>query len=78
LRRPEDFVTFCAWTGRVRWKDQWVSVEPFLHERYGLTISHGISEEGLAKLMKDVPREGQRSGKPEAPRPDDGRAARPE
>lgn len=78
VRRLEDFVTFCAWTGRVRWKDQWVSVEQFLHERYGLTISHGISEEGLAKLMKDVPREGQRGGKPESPRPDDGPAARPE
>lgn len=55
VRRLEEFVTFCAWTGRVRWKEQWVSVEHFLNERYGVTISHGISEEAVAKFMQDVP-----------------------
>lgn len=60
VRRLEEFVTFCAWTGRVRWKDQWVSVEHFLNERYGLMISHGISEEALAKFMQDVPPQGRR------------------
>eukprot|EP01035_Chromulina_nebulosa_P042805 gene42805-57956_t len=55
VRRLEEFVTFCAWTGRVRWKDQWVSVETFLHERYGLNISHGISEEALKGFLRDLP-----------------------
>lgn len=55
LRRLEEFVTFCAWTGRVRWKGQWVSVETFLHERYNLNISHGISEEALAGFLRDLP-----------------------
>jgi integral membrane sensor domain MASE1 len=55
VRRLEEFVTFCAWTGRVRSNEQWISVEQFLNERYGLTISHGISDEGLAKLLQDVP-----------------------
>ncbi len=55
VKRLEEFVTFCAWTGRVRWQDQWVSVERFLKERYNVNISHGISEEALANLRKDTP-----------------------
>lgn len=55
VKRLEEFVTFCAWTGRVRWNDQWVSVEKFLHERYNVNISHGISEEALSSLLKELP-----------------------
>ena len=55
VRRLEEFVTFCAWTGRVRWKDQWVSVETFLHERYDVNITHGISEGALDALLKEMP-----------------------
>ncbi len=55
VRRLQEFVTFCAWTGRVRWKDQWVSVETFLQQRYNLSISHGISEEALAGFLRDLP-----------------------
>ena len=56
VRRMKEFVTFCAWTGRVRWKDEWVSVEQFLYERYNVSVSHGISAEALARLMQDMPR----------------------
>ncbi|HVU24095.1 MAG TPA: MASE1 domain-containing protein [Opitutus sp.] len=55
VRNLKEIVTFCAWTGRVRWKDQWVSVETFLQERYNLNISHGISTDALAKLRQDLP-----------------------
>ena len=55
VRRLEEFVTFCAWTGRVRWHDQWVSVETFLRERYNLNISHGISDDAIADFLKDLP-----------------------
>lgn len=54
VRRLEEFVTFCAWTGRVRWQNQWVSVEQFLSERFDLNVSHGISEEALAVLQKTM------------------------
>jgi integral membrane sensor domain MASE1 len=54
VRKLQDVVTFCAWTGRVRWRDQWVSVEAFLRERYHLNISHGISEEALEALRKEM------------------------
>lgn len=64
VKRLEEFVTFCAWTGRVRWQDQWVSVEKFLHEKYHLNINHGISEEGLANFLKDLPPKAEGSGGP--------------
>ncbi len=38
-------VTMCAWTRRIRWNGSWVSVEQFLHERFGLDVTHGISDE---------------------------------
>jgi len=61
VQRLEEFVTFCAWSGRVHWKDEWVSVDRFLHERYNVNISHGISEEALTSLLKQLP---------QPPRPD--------
>ena len=54
VSRLEEFVTFCAWSGRVRWKDQWVSVETFLSERYNLNISHGISDEAMKRILTDA------------------------
>jgi hypothetical protein len=74
VKRLEDFVTFCAWTGRVRWNDQWVSVEQFLRERYGVTVSHGISEEGIAKLMADMPPKPEKPAGPATPAPGDAQA----
>jgi integral membrane sensor domain MASE1 len=69
VKRLEDFVTFCAWTGRVRWNDEWVSVERFLRERYNLTVSHGISEDGIAKLLADMPKPPEEPGAPGKPGP---------
>lgn len=56
VRRLKEFVTFCAWTGRVQWQGRWVSVEQFLDERFGLNVSHGISEEAIAMLRRTLPR----------------------
>ena len=64
VKRLEEFVTFCAWTGRVRWQDRWVSVETFLQQRYGVNISHGISDEAVAMLLKDMPSSPQSGEKP--------------
>lgn len=55
VKRMEEFVTFCAWTGRVRWNNDWISVEQFLRERYNVSVSHGISDQGLQNLLKDLP-----------------------
>jgi hypothetical protein len=42
-----------ALTG-VRWKDEWVSVETFLSQRYGLNISHGISDKSMRRILTDA------------------------
>jgi integral membrane sensor domain MASE1 len=54
VKRLENIVTFCAWTGRVRWQDQWVSVEVFLRERYNVNVTHGISEEALERMQASL------------------------
>jgi integral membrane sensor domain MASE1 len=54
VSRLEDFVTFCAWSGRVFWNDEWVSVETFLSKRYNLNISHGISDEAMRRILTDA------------------------
>jgi integral membrane sensor domain MASE1 len=54
VARLEEIVTFCAWTGRVRMNDEWVSVERFLIERYNLNISHGISDEAMKRILTDA------------------------
>lgn len=69
VRRLEELVTFCAWTSRVRWKDQWVSVEQFLHERFDLNVSHGISEEGIARLRQSMNQEMQAEPGEDTPPP---------
>jgi len=70
VKRLEEFVTFCAWTGRVRWREQWVSVETFLQERYQLSISHGISDEALVEFLREMP-------PPPPKRPEEGKQEKP-
>lgn len=54
VSRLEEIVTFCAWTGKVRMDDEWVSVERFLSERYNLNISHGISDDAMKRILADA------------------------
>lgn len=51
--REEDerMVAMCAWTRRVRWHGEWVSLDLFLKERFGVEITHGISEEALDEQL---------------------------
>lgn len=38
---PEDFITICAWTKRIRIDDEWISFEEFLSDRLGKKVTHG-------------------------------------
>jgi len=51
MRELEDLITVCAWTNRVKYKGEWVSFEQYLHRRFNLRFTHGISEEASRKLM---------------------------
>jgi hypothetical protein len=50
-------VAICAWTGRVRWKGEWVRVERFLKERFGVAVTHTISEEAFAAMEREIDQE---------------------
>lgn len=45
-------VRLCSWTGRVHHDGRWVSIEGYLGERFGVQISHGISEDGVAMIRE--------------------------
>lgn len=74
VERLKELVTLCAWTGRVRWQNQWVTIEQFLDERYNVQITHGISEEALDQFLKDSEqarkKEAADKGVPPGPPPD--------
>ena len=46
-------VAICAWTGRVRWNGEWVRVERYLKERFGVEVTHTISDEAMEGLEPD-------------------------
>jgi hypothetical protein len=48
-------VRMCAWTRRLWHGGQWLSVEAFLTERFGLEITHAMSEEAQRKYLGDLP-----------------------
>ena len=54
IRSLEGLVRMCAWTQRFELDGRWVSVETFLAERFGLTVTHSISADALRALHDEV------------------------
>jgi CHASE3 domain sensor protein len=52
LRRLQPLVTVCAWSKTVEDRGEWVTFEEYLHRRFGLRVTHGLSPEQVAKLMR--------------------------
>lgn len=52
--RQNQPIRMCAWTKRVDLEGQWVSIEEFLQRRFGVLVTHGVSEEALAMIERDV------------------------
>jgi hypothetical protein len=50
----ETMITVCAWTRRVKFNGAWVSFEEYLHSRFNLQFTHGISEEACRKLKMEA------------------------
>jgi len=59
LTRLEHLVTVCAWSHRLMYHGQWVSLERYLEERFGIRASEGITTEQAAKLMSEGEINGQ-------------------
>jgi hypothetical protein len=59
LTRLEHLVTVCAWSHRLLYEGQWVSLERYLEQRFGIRASEGITTEQAAKLMTESEVNGQ-------------------
>jgi len=49
-----DIVRICAWTRRIQHDGQWLSLEAFLRVKFGIIVSHGISDEAMAALEDEL------------------------
>lgn len=47
-------VKICAWTKQVEIDGKWVPIEEYLSKYLGLSLTHGISQEGVEKLGGSV------------------------
>jgi len=43
----------CAWTKQVKVDGEWMSVERYLTESCGMTLTHGISKEAADRLRRE-------------------------
>lgn len=54
LEKLQQFVTVCAWTGQVKHEGEWLRLDEYLKQRFGLSVSHGLSKEASAKMIKEI------------------------
>lgn len=54
LEKLQQFVTVCAWTGQVQYRGQWVRLDHFLKDHFGLSVSHSMSKEASAQMLKEI------------------------
>ncbi|MES2308395.1 MAG: hypothetical protein V4507_06000, partial [Verrucomicrobiota bacterium] len=47
-------LTICAWTKQVQVDGQWISIDQYLSEYLGLSLTHGISNEGVDQLRNEI------------------------
>ncbi len=59
IKQLEEIVTMCAWSGKIQMDGKWVKIEEFLNKRFGIKVSHGISEEEAEKVFKQMDEEKQ-------------------
>ncbi len=59
IKKLEDIVTMCAWSGKIQMDGKWVKIEQFLEKQFGIRVSHGISEEEAEKVFKQIEEENQ-------------------
>lgn len=45
-------LTVCAWSKRVRYEGEWVTLEQYLMLAHGMFVSHGISPEAFVEASK--------------------------
>jgi hypothetical protein len=59
LTRLEKLITVCAWSHRLLYEGQWVSLERYLEQRFGIRASEGITTEQAERIMAENELNGQ-------------------
>jgi CHASE3 domain sensor protein len=54
VERLQQIVTVCAWTGQVKHQGQWLRLDQYLEEQFGISVSHSLSKEAAAKMMREI------------------------
>ena len=54
LEKLQQVVTICAWTGQVKYDGEWIRLEEYLKNRFGISVSHGLSKEAAAKIASEI------------------------
>lgn len=54
LEKLQQVVTVCAWTGQVKYEGEWIRLEEYLKNRFGISVSHGLSKEAAEKMAKEL------------------------
>lgn len=54
LTKLQRLVTICAWSRTVEYENEWISFEEYLHRRFNLNASHGISPAEAEKALLEV------------------------
>lgn len=58
VRLQTGLVTMCAWTKRVRHDGVWVDFDIYLEKRFGVRVTHGMSEEVAAQMRLEMAQQG--------------------
>ena len=54
LEKLQEFVTVCAWTGRVRFQGQWVRLDEYLKQQFNISVSHSLSQDAADKMRVEI------------------------
>jgi CHASE3 domain sensor protein len=54
LEKLQEFVTVCAWTGRVRFQGQWLRLDEYLKKQFNISVSHSLSQEAAEKMRIEI------------------------
>jgi hypothetical protein len=54
LEKLRQIVTVCAWTGQVKFEGEWIRLDDYLKRRFGLSVSHGLSQAAAEKMRRDI------------------------
>jgi CHASE3 domain sensor protein len=54
LEKLQQVVTICAWTGQVKYEGEWIRLDEYLQRRFGLSVSHGLSQAAAEKMIAEI------------------------